>query len=69
MIALGATVMFSCKKKASETKAPAGETEIIVQCSGSDYESTDTQFRANAIGESTDQSAARKKALENEEQN
>ena len=65
MIALGASVMFSCKKKPAETKAPAGETEIIVQCSGPEFESTETQFRANAIGESIDQSAARKKAMEN----
>ena len=65
MIALGATVMFSCKKKQPEAKKPAGEVEIVVLCSGPDYESSDTEFRSNAIGESIDQSAARKKALEN----
>lgn len=65
LLALGATVMFSCKKKSPESVAPKGEVEIVVQCSGPDYESTETQFRANAIGESIDQSAARKKSLEN----
>jgi len=65
VIALGASVMFSCKKKPVETKAPAGETRVVVYCSGPEYESTDTKFRSNGIGESINQTSARKKAVDN----
>jgi hypothetical protein len=52
-----------CKGK-KEAK-PAGETEVVVPCSGPDFFTTNKVFRANSIGESSDQVASKKKALTN----
>jgi hypothetical protein len=62
MLALAALFMVGCKSK---EKAPTGETEVIIPCSGSDYFTTNKAFRANSIGESQDQQTAKKKALTN----
>jgi len=55
--------MYSCKGKKDVT--PAGEVEIKVYCSGSEFFSDKNYFRANAIGESLDQMTSKKKALSN----
>ena len=39
------------------------DTEVLVPCSGSEYQSDNEYFRANAMGLSTDMSIAKKKAL------
>ncbi len=54
----------SCGKK-SVGKAPVGETEILVACSGKEYFTDKKTFRANSVGESMDQVASKKKALSN----
>lgn len=54
--------MIACKGK---EKAPKGETEVSVPCSGSDFFTTSKFFRANSIGESQDQVTSKKKALAN----
>ena len=54
--------MIGCKSK---EKAPKGETEVTVPCSGSDFFTTTKYFRANSIGESQDQVTSKKKALAN----
>lgn len=46
-------------------KAPVGETEINVPCSGEEFWGVRDFFRANAVGESSDQSTSKKKALSN----
>ncbi len=55
-------VMQSCKSSKNTVK---GEEEIQVYCSGPEYQSNDKYFRANNIGESTNQSMAKKKAMSN----
>lgn len=44
---------------------PAGETEVITPCSGSEYLTDNEIFRAGSVGESLDQSIAKRKALSN----
>ena len=55
--------MFGCKGK--KEAVPEGEVEVKVYCSGPDYFSDNTYFRANAIGESLDQMTSKKKAMSN----
>ena len=62
LVALGGVFMVACKSK---EKAPKGETEVNVPCSGSDYFTSNKFFRANSIGESQDQVTSKKKALAN----
>jgi len=62
MVVAAAIVIDGCKSK---EKMPAGETEIVVPCSGPDYFTTKDAFRANSIGESMDQVTSKKKALTN----
>ena len=59
MIAGAAFTFTNCKGK---DKGAKGETRINVECSGKDYFSTKSKFRASAVGESLDQAAAKKKA-------
>jgi len=62
-----APVMQSCKssKSAEKAKTPSGETKIEVYCSGPGFFSDNEYFRANDVGESTNQSMAKKKAMSN----
>lgn len=62
-----APVMQSCKssKSAEKGKVPSGETKIEMYCSGPGYFSDNEYFRANDVGESTNQSMAKKKAMSN----
>ena len=59
--------MTACKskKKTVEALKPAGETEVVVLCSGPEYFTNDKVFRANALGESMDHQTAKKKAMSN----
>lgn len=61
-ITLAAVVFAGCSKKAA---APKGETKVTVPCSGPDYFTTSKFFRANSIGESSDQVTSKRKALSN----
>jgi hypothetical protein len=62
-IAIVMVIIGGCKS--SKDKAPAGEKEVIVPCSGPDYFTTSKVFRANSIGESMDQVTSKSKALTN----
>ena len=62
LVLLGGVFMIGCKSK---EKAPKGETEVTVPCSGPDFFTTTKYFRANSIGESQDQVTSKKKALAN----
>jgi hypothetical protein len=53
------------KEKAAERERPEDEVLVNVYCSGDDYFSNDKFFRANAVGESMDQSTSKKKAMSN----
>ncbi|NJM24340.1 MAG: hypothetical protein HC859_01230 [Bacteroidia bacterium] len=64
VLAMGGVLMVGCKSKSSP-KAPKGEQEVSVPCSGPDFFTTSKFFRANSIGESQDQVASKKKALSN----
>src|SRR6187431_193578 len=63
LVLLGGVFLIGCKGK--EKKAPKGETEVVVPCSGPDFFTTNKFFRANSIGESQDQVTSKKKALTN----
>lgn len=69
LIAFAGTLTFGTigcgKKDKTVAKAPAGEVEIKVHCSGPEYFTDKKHFRANAIGESLDQMTAKKKAMSN----
>lgn len=62
-IAIAMVIISGCKS--SKDKAPVGEKEVIVPCSGPDYFTTSKVFRANSIGESMDQVTSKSKALTN----
>ena len=58
------SMFTSCKSK-QEVSEVKNEKLIEVFCSGDDYRSDKSNFRANSIGESSDQVTARKKAMSN----
>ena len=62
VVLIAAAIIAGCKGK---EKAPAGEKEVVVPCSGPEYFTTAKFFRANSIGESQDQVTSKKKALTN----
>lgn len=62
VVLVAVALIAGCKGK---EKAPSGEKEVVVPCSGSDYFTTAKFFRANSIGESQDQVTSKKKALTN----
>lgn len=62
LVVVAVALIAGCKGK---EKAPSGEKEVVVPCSGSDYFTTAKFFRANSIGESQDQVTSKKKALTN----
>lgn len=65
-IASAFLVLEGCKsKKKAKSEPPQGEQQIKLYCSGADYFTTKDYFRANSLGESSDQVAAKKKALSN----
>lgn len=53
------------KKLAEKAAPPVGETAIKEYCSGDEFFSDKKFFRANALGESSDQATAKKKAMAN----
>jgi len=58
--------LSSCGSKKKATNVSETEEELITYyCSGPDYRTDKKHFRANAIGESSDQMVARKKAMSN----
>lgn len=64
LVLAAAVFAVGCKGK-KEAAQPKGEVEVVVPCSGSEYFTTNKVFRANSIGESSDQVASKKKALSN----
>lgn len=62
LVILAAALIAGCKGK---EKLPKGEQEVNVPCSGPDYFTNKTHFRANSIGESQDQVTSKRKALTN----
>ncbi len=65
MVMGGLSACGSKKKAAEAAKAPTGETEVNVLCSGPEYFTDEKNFRANSLGESMDQATAAKKAMSN----
>ncbi|MEP1094146.1 MAG: hypothetical protein ABJG78_03500 [Cyclobacteriaceae bacterium] len=65
IIIVALMAIFNACKTAPPASSPVGEVEVIVPCSGSEYFSTNEVFRANSIGESSDQVISKKKALTN----
>ncbi len=59
-------LVVSCKSnQVAKQPTPANEVEVIIPCSGTDFFTTAQAFRANSIGESSDQVVAKKKAMTN----
>lgn len=68
LLLAGAVIMggtFTSCKSSKEVSNVKNETVIEVYCSGPEYRSDKNNFRANSIGESSDQVVARKKAMSN----
>lgn len=65
LLAFAASVIVSCKSKKEATPTVAGETEVVVPCSGPDYFTNGKFFRSNSSGESQDLQTSKKKALTN----
>ncbi len=63
LVAIGGVFMVGCKSK--QAPPPKGETEVVVPCSGPEFFTDSKFFRANSIGESSDQVISKKKALSN----
>lgn len=59
------SILFAQCRSAQETTIPRGETEIQPLCSGPEYFTNDEYFRANAQGESRNQSQSKRMALSN----
>ena len=53
LVALGGLLLDACKS--SKEKTPKGETEVNVPCSGPDFFTTNKFFRANSIGERSEE--------------
>jgi len=68
LLMVGAVIISStftsCKSKKEVTEVK-NETLVEIFCSGPEYRSDKSNFRANATGESTDMEIARKKASSN----
>jgi hypothetical protein len=62
VITAAVIVIGGCKSK---EKAPTGEKEVSVPCSGPTFFTDNKTFRANSIGESMDQVTSKKKAETN----
>lgn len=62
IVLVAAALIAGCKGK---EKAPSGEREVVVPCSGPDFFTTAKFFRSNSLGESQDQATSKKKALTN----
>lgn len=59
-------VLSGCSSKKKATNVAAEEEELITfYCDGDEYRTDKKHFRANAVGESSDQMVARKKAMSN----
>lgn len=67
LVVVASMVAFlpSCggSKKAATAPAPSDEVEIVMHCSGPEYQSDATALRFSAIGTSMDQMTSKKKAL------
>jgi len=61
-ITAAATLITGCKSK---EKAPTGEKEVVVPCSGPTFFTDSKTFRSNSSGESMDQVTSKKKAETN----
>ena len=63
LFALAGAVMISCKGKKETLQK--GEKEVNIPCSGPDYFTNKSFFRANSMGESGDLVVSKKKAMDN----
>ncbi len=58
-------VFYGCKSSKKSTTVPKGETKVEMYCTGSQYFSDNQYFRESNVGESTNQSMAKRKAMSN----
>jgi len=58
-----AMMMPSCKSAKSVSARDTGDIEILIPCTGSEYQTNAKAFRYSAMGESMDQMTAKKKAM------
>ena len=64
LMVCAALLLTHCKSK-QVTSVPPEETHVEVLCSGPDYFSNSEYFRANSVGESTNQANSKRMALSN----
>jgi hypothetical protein len=66
LIAATGLLLFQCKSsKKKPIATPSGEVEIVLPCSGSEFFTSATVFRANSVGESKGQVVSKRMALSN----
>lgn len=63
-IAMTGVVFQGCKSK-KEAPTPSDEVEVVMYCSGPEFQTNNEYFRASQVGESLDQAVSKKKALSN----
>ncbi len=64
MLICASLILPHCKSK-RVTPVPAGETRVEVLCSGPEFFTDGEYFRANSVGESSDQANSKRIALSN----
>ncbi len=65
LLAATALLFTQCRSSQETAATPAGETRVVVLCSGPDYFTTTEYFRSNAMAESSNMSMSRRMALSN----
>lgn len=63
MTAILSLSVTSCSKTKQLVAVPETETEVLIPCAGTEFQSTNKAFRYSAIGESMDQMTAKRKAM------
>jgi hypothetical protein len=64
-LAASALIFSGCKGSKKSPSAPKGEVEVSVPCSGPGFFTDNKVFRANSIGESSDQVTSKRRAMTN----
>lgn len=68
---LAVAALAGCRSRAPSATAPSkqelpqGEVEVVVFCSGPEFQTNAEAIRANAVGESIDMNVAKRKAMSN----
>lgn len=65
LITAAPMLLTQCKSKSKLSAVPEGETRVKLLCSGAEYFTNKEYFRANSVGESTNQANSKRMAMSN----